>query len=342
MDDKSFNDLKEERSVAFQAREDALDNFKKTVLSHQKVNFPEGFDLRVHIDSRSKLSGIEIDEVKMYLENTDRQDGKGKYFWTLGARTELEYKDNALIEYNMTAADGGYNGTHYGAKDTPQIDAIEISELTIKLNIAQLNILKIAKNTPEVLLVPLEKYRDASENLNRITNEYQTEERSRKMVQRRDDLETIGEGFDTISPKIVEKLKNKLKNSDDFESSVSVVGIDSPVNNYTDDLNVKKYQIICKKGGRTTYAVKEGCMVAKPIKAADVDIYLSKGVVFDGKRSESIEEFFSQLPQKVDVATSYSNQVSIEISKLSEVAKVLTENKSGLEVKQKASKNKLK
>jgi hypothetical protein len=119
-------------------------------------------------------------------------------------------------------------------------------------------------------------------------------------MKKENDLKVIEAGFPKLCDKGIEMLKNQLIHADESESKISLVIIEPTENPIYNHVEVKALDIICEHGATKSYYVKIGDMDAKSIEDSDIESYIRKGIVLNGKLSESILEFQNTLNKYQD------------------------------------------
>jgi len=328
MEDIKLEKLKKELGESYDQVEASEKAFQEKVLSHNAISLPEGFKLNIELNARMRRNGTEKAEIvfKISDENSNKDCGYPKYFWTMDGKTTINFENDELTEYDSSSFQGGKNSREYNLNDSPSLDKIDLHEKTLQINKSYLNLMKIARASPEFFLEPLNVYRQANTKMNDLQDEYDTEIRNRKSVEKSNNLNIISDGFQTLGTKSVEKLLNKLKHTSESEISLSVVAIDETNNSYDKDVvRVRELKITCKHGARTSYFLEEGHFVGSIIKASDVAGHLARGVVLDGKRSETIDDFKETYSVNKDIDNS-NREMTVDIKELAQVAKTLKKN----------------
>lgn len=330
MEEKKFEELKKEIIKGYDDLELKNEKIKSMISKNEVTRLPEGFDFKLDIRDNLNLDDSVSLDLMFKAVETDRKDDIAKLFWTMGGNVILSFDSGNEIKYESEQLNGGQNSTEYKEKGASavKIDPIDISEKILLINKSYLNIMKVAKNQPQVFFKHIEEYKKTLKHVKELRKSLDKEKTIRESMKKVIDIENVKEAFPVINEEKVKELRNQLKDSKEMEETISIVSVDISKNNFQKHLSFEEISIRCKHGAKITYAVSIGNDRFNPIKSSEVDDLLSQSIIVDGKQPTSIKDFKEMTKGKFDAVKTNGRSLYVAIEKASEIAKEITkENK---------------
>jgi hypothetical protein len=336
MSDKEIDieKLKKEAEGTYAQVEKTVADFEEKLTSLDMVSFPQGFKLRIRMDSMPSLHDNAEKSFSIMIEDKNRKEGQGrpKYFWNMDESLDLTFESKKLVNYKANVVSGGYNSNEYGNHDNPEIDFITTCEMMHQINGTYLNLMKEAKNNPQLFNEFLDEYTIAKKNHSELRSVINKEQNRINDVERSVQVENIKDVFKPVSQELVESFERKLDDSKEYNPTISIVTMNIPNMSYQKDMMFEKMSIRCTHGdNKKTFSVKadreEGF---KRIKGSDAKELLKSSIAVNGNYVRSISNLVDNVDRLAlsnlveDKNRGYSsteNHVSVPIAMMSEICK---------------------
>ena len=326
--------LKDDVLKSHKIASDALISLSEAFTSHESVKLPEGFNLKANVTKRYSRIGDGNLTLSLRLREESMLEGMptNKYFWTSDSYLDFNVSDGEINPKDFSNISGGLNKTYYGDKAQPDIGMIESTQLVLELNTIYLKTMKIATNSPELVIKPLREYVDAYETFDNLNDQYAKEVDIVKAYKKENDLKTINEVFKKVPSKSVDRMMKELKDPDSTYNKVSFVNLE--MEGYSDLTSVNLITIGCQKSARTTFNVKVGSEKEMSIKASEVPEMLAMAQVFNGKRLESVVEFKEAYENEINFDDNFnSRRISLEFDELLNASKKIKSQTPEVKIK---------
>lgn len=332
MSDIDIEKLKKEAEVTYAQVEKTVADFEKQLAELDMVSFPDGFKLRVRMDTMTSLHYDAEKSFSIMIEDKNRKEGEGrpKYFWNMDESLDLTFESEKLVDYRANIVSGGYNSTEYGNHDNPDIDFITTCEMMHEINGTYLNLMKEAKSNPEIFNKFVETYTHAKKEHSDLRKVINGEQHRLNDVERSVQVANIKGIFTPVSQTMVDSFERKLDDSDEYNPTISIVTMSIPDATHQKDMMFEKMSIRCTHGdNKKTFSVKadrnEGF---KRIKGSDAKDLLKSSITVNGNYVRSISQLVDNVDRLAlsnlveDKSRGYGsteNHISVPIKMMSEI-----------------------
>lgn len=293
----TIEELKEKSQKAFEAVEEHSSLFAKKLSNLKSSTLPDGFEYSFKIKGKNVAHKEASSELRIWLNesNTGGESPQSKYFWTLDKSTTLNFRGDSFAGCQSDIVSGGYNTNEYNHGDNPPIDHIEMHELISDINKSSINLMKTAKETPELFTKFIKEYTSLNAVLGHLDTEIRLKESSEKAIRRENDLNAVNASFTTMDNGSVGSLFEKMKASASIETVVPFIRLELPTVVYQDQCTLREFELRQTKGDRISLMVGSSDEGFKRISEKSARELLGESLFIDGNNVESVKEIVDSI-----------------------------------------------